>query len=106
MPVNGKFFDHQPTRALAAGQRREKGVEKANTTNTIAPILNAIDISPAKMFSESQRFFTYCIPCLHCRDFVSRCELPRPGVQLCPIQCKYAHSQNDGVIMHDGDDSI
>lgn len=58
VPGNGKFFDHQPSRALVRRSRRTKarkrrvvkGEKKANTTDKIAQIPNAIDVSPANIF--------------------------------------------------------
>ena len=79
VPENGKFFDHQPSRALVRRsrrrkERRENGKEKrrgkANTTHMIAQIPNAIDVNPANMFIAHKPCLAYCIQSLHCHDFV------------------------------------
>ena len=79
VPENGKFFDHQPSRALVRRSRRrkkgekmasKKGEEKANTIHMIAQIPNAIHVNPANMFIAHKPCLAYCIQSLHCHDFV------------------------------------
>ena len=50
VPGNGKFFYHQPSRGFSPPKPQAKGEEKANATEKIAHIPNAIDVSPANMF--------------------------------------------------------
>ena len=74
--------------------RKEKKAWKKQTQQTRLRkfLMPLISVRPKCCLSHSG--FSHIVSHVYIvHDFVSRCKLPRPAVQLCPILCKYVHLQ-------------